>query len=326
MKKESGKHLLAVLLGASFSFVIILLWQGLSYLEIISNKVTMLPVAVLLGAFLGLFAYFLTRGNKEKKEDYELEILLLVAEKTGDLEKSNKELEQFAYVASHDLQAPIRHISAHVGILKKKLGDKLSPEEQESMRFILEATERIKRLISDLLKLSRLGKTELEMEEIDSNQMAKDVVTMLEEEVQDANAKVKLTDLPVITADKTLFFQILQNLIQNAIKFREKDRDPSVEITCKGRKDAHVFSVKDNGIGLDQTKAEKIFQIFQQLHGKSEFEGTGIGLSLCKKIVELHGGKIWVEAQKGQGSQFFFTIPYRFIQKEEEKENEPKAS
>lgn len=224
-----------------------------------------------------------------------------------DLEKKNKEVEQFAYIASHDLQEPLRTVSSFAGLLQKQYQGKLDEKADRYFNFMLDASERMKTLIKSLLEYSRIGRKS-ELEEVDCNTILKSVLADLHVAIREAKANISHMPLPVINGYPIEIKQLFQNLIVNAIKFRKKDTIPVIKISIRKLKNAWEFSFKDNGIGIEEQHLEKIFNIFQRLHNRTEYEGSGIGLSYCKKIVELHHGRIWVESVPGMGSTFYFTI------------------
>lgn len=223
------------------------------------------------------------------------------------LDLKNKELEQFVYVASHDLQEPVRTINSFVNLFKAEFGDSLSAEAIEYLQFMEGAGNRAQRLIIDLLDYSRLDKNKV-FAKIDLNSVLRDVQSDLTIKIADKKAKIIVGELPTLNGYETGLRLLFQNLISNAIKFTRDGVDPIVEISAKKDNNEWVFSVKDNGIGFSDEFREKIFVIFKRLHPKSKYEGTGIGLAHCKKIVELHNGKIWAESEPGEGSTFYFTI------------------
>ena len=224
-----------------------------------------------------------------------------------DLERKNIELEQFAYIASHDLQEPLRTTSSFVALLQKQYQGRFDEKADKYFTFISDASERMKVLIKNLLDYSRIGNKK-ELEEIDCNKTLNEVLADLGTSISEANANIQYTPLPVINGYPTEMKQLFQNLITNGMKFRKKGTTPEIKISAQRIKDSWQFAFQDNGIGIDPKHNEKIFVIFQRLHTRNDYEGSGIGLSHCKKIVELHKGKIWVDSKVGQGSTFYFTI------------------
>jgi PAS domain S-box-containing protein len=227
--------------------------------------------------------------------------------KNIELEQKNKELEQFAYITSHDLQEPLRTISSFVERFQDLYKDKLDDTALKFLHFISQGSERMKTLIKDLLDYSRIGRQK-ELVQVDCNEIVNTVLADLNTAIDESNAKIKSERLPVICGYSTEIKQLFQNLVTNAIKFRKKGVIPEVHIAFRSIEGGWEFSVQDNGIGIDEQHSERIFVIFQRLHTRTEYEGTGIGLSHCKKIVELHGGKIWIKSNPGEGSTFYFTI------------------
>ncbi len=226
------------------------------------------------------------------------------------LRRSNAELQQFAYVASHDLQEPLRMVTMYIALLSKRFGDELSPLAKEYMRNAVEGSSRMKELIDDLLQYSRLDSRQIDQEPVDMNAVARQVVENLDASIREAGARVTIEPLPAIPADEQQIGQVLQNLLSNAIKFRSRE-PPRVRVSAVAYSTEYVFSVEDNGIGIDQRYADKLFKMFSRLHDRSEYQGTGIGLAIAKKIVERHGGRIWFASEPGKGSTFFFTIPIK---------------
>ncbi|MEO6721029.1 MAG: two-component regulator propeller domain-containing protein [Ferruginibacter sp.] len=225
-----------------------------------------------------------------------------------ELERKNSELEQFAYVASHDLQEPLRTTSSFVTILKDQYAGQLDEKADKYFTYILQASDRMKVLIKDLLDYSRIG-TKKELVQVDCNKILQEVLDDLGVAIGEANAAITYDSLPVVSGFPTEIKQLFQNLVTNAIKFRKKDTRPHVSVSAKKIEGYWEFSFKDNGIGIDEKYSEKIFVIFQRLHTRTEYEGSGIGLSHCKKIVELHHGKIWLTSVPGEGATFYFTLP-----------------
>jgi PAS domain S-box-containing protein len=227
----------------------------------------------------------------------------------GELQRSNKELEQFAYVASHDLQEPLRMVGSYTTLLEKRYKEQLDERAREYIYFAVDGAERMQKLIEGLLAYSRITRRGAEFKRVNLNKVFSAALSNLSVTVEEARAEIAKEELPVVSGDETQMVQLFQNLIGNAVKYRKPDAPPKVHVS--GRRDGRswVFSVKDNGIGIEAKYYEKIFQIFQRLHTRSEYAGTGIGLALCKRIVERHYGRIWVESVPGEGSTFFFSIP-----------------
>ncbi|HTF82049.1 MAG TPA: PAS domain S-box protein, partial [Cytophagales bacterium] len=231
------------------------------------------------------------------------------AELTEKMEAKNKELEQITYIASHDLQEPLRTITGIVNIMNQQYVEQLDEDADKYLKFMKDASERMRNLIKGLLDYSRMGKGN-EAIYFDSKEVLHEITQDLAVYIHESKAKITIVgNLPYIKAFKTEFRLLLQNLISNAIKFRNKGIDPEITIYANKENNSWKFGVKDNGIGIEPKYQEKIFMIFQRLHNRTEYEGTGIGLSHCKKIVELHGGRIWVDSYPGEGSTFYFTIP-----------------
>ncbi|HLG40889.1 MAG TPA: ATP-binding protein, partial [Chitinophagaceae bacterium] len=230
-----------------------------------------------------------------------------------ELEKKNKELEQFVYIASHDLREPLRTTSGFIEVFQKQYKGKLDEKADTYLDYISQASARMKRLIDDLLDYSRIN-NEKEPEKVDCNNILQEVLSDLGTVISESGAAIKAGELPVISGHPTAIKQLFQNLLANAIKFRKKDTVPEIQIASEINDEAWKFSFADNGIGIAPRHREKIFAIFERLHSRKEYEGTGIGLAHCKKIVELHRGNIWVESIPGTGSTFYFTIYKNDIQ------------
>jgi PAS domain S-box-containing protein len=231
-----------------------------------------------------------------------------LVDKSNELASSNRDLENFAYVASHDLQEPLRMVSSFLQLLQKKLGDALDQDSKDYIFYAVDGAKRMKEMINDLLSYSRLSSKKGEFKAVDMNQVMEEVRSNLQEKITESNAKIECARLPEILADRIKMTRLLQNLVANALKFTKKGEAPFVQIASSEDASAYTFSVKDNGIGMKPEYFTRIFGIFQRLHSQSEYQGTGIGLAECKKIAELHGGRIWVESEPDKGSTFYFTI------------------
>ena len=232
----------------------------------------------------------------------------LLEARAKELTRSNEELQQFAYVASHDLQEPLRMVSSYTQLLERRYADKLEGDATEFMHFIVDGAARMKQLIEDLLEYSRVGTRGREFESTDSAAALAKALQNLRAAAQESGAKVTHGELPRVVADPGQLVQLFQNLLGNAMKFRKPEEPPRIHVEGEARDDVWVFTVKDNGIGLDTQYADRIFMMFQRLHAKGEYPGTGIGLAICKKIVDRHGGRIWVDSEPGKGCTIGFTI------------------
>ncbi len=223
--------------------------------------------------------------------------------------RSNKELEQFAYIASHDLRTPLTTIISFIQILKKSAAPKLNQEELQMMDFISKGAQNMEQLVNAILEFSKINNGEIKLETIVLAEVMETIQSEIQAILKVKNATLHFKEIPeTIIADKVKIKQLLQNLITNAVKFSKKGVDPIIKIFGIENANYWQFQIVDNGIGLEEAYSDKIFKLFQRLHNATEYEGTGIGLSLCKKIVDLHEGEIWVESELGKGSTFHFTI------------------
>jgi PAS domain S-box-containing protein len=232
-----------------------------------------------------------------------------LGELVAELERSNRELEQFAYVASHDLQEPLRMIASYVQLLQRRYAGKLDEDATEFIGYAVDGASRMKQLINDMLAFSRVGSRAKPFRLTDLNRVLELVLANLQAAIKDTGASVVVEPLPELKVDELQIAQLFQNLISNALKFRKPGTPPEVRVSAEKQGEYWQFNVRDNGIGIDPKYCNKIFVIFQRLHAKTEYEGTGIGLAVCKKIVDRHGGRIWVESEPGNGSAFKFTLP-----------------
>lgn len=228
-----------------------------------------------------------------------------------ELYRSNKELERFAYVAAHDLQEPLRIVSTHSQLLERKLQDKLDGDSAAILATMRAAALRMEALIRGLLMYSRaIHDKEDRRELVDVGEIVRQVLQQsLALRIEETGASVTVAELPTVHADQTGLLQVFQNLLSNALKYRHADRPPRIDIAAQRTNEEHVFSVSDNGIGIDEQYFERIFEIFRRLHRDHEYPGAGVGLSVANRIVESHGGHMWVESTPGEGSIFFFTLP-----------------
>jgi PAS domain S-box-containing protein len=251
------------------------------------------------GSVAGVFAAARDITERKRAEE-ELEL------KARELARSNSDLEQFAYVASHDLQEPLRMVANFTQLLADRYKDQVGEEGAEFIAYAVDGATRMQRLIEDLLTFSRVGTRGKSFEAADCNEVLGRAVANLRVAIEESGAFVGHDELPTVRADASQLTQLFQNLLGNAIKFRSGA--PRILASAEKRGSEWVFSIRDNGIGIDPKFRERIFVIFQRLHGRGEYPGTGIGLAVCKKIVERHGGRIWVESEPGKGSTFFFTL------------------
>jgi PAS domain S-box-containing protein len=227
--------------------------------------------------------------------------------RADELAASNVELERFAYIASHDMQEPLRMITSFLQLFKKKYADQIDETAEQYIHFAVDGADRMKKLILDLLEYSRVGSNKDVLAEINAKELVNEVVNVFVSRIEEMKARIEIGELPIIKANRIQLFQLFQNLIGNALKYHSGE-SPLIQIQGWEEENEYVFSVKDNGIGIKPIFFEKIFVLFQRLHHKTEYSGTGIGLAICKKIVERHGGKIWLESEPGKGSCFYFSI------------------
>lgn len=258
------------------------------------------------------------KALKEAHDNLELKVQERTTELNAlieELKRSNKELQQFAYVTSHDLQEPLRTIASFTQLLERRYKNKLDSDADEFIDYIVEASIRMKQMIQDLLEYSRIGTQGKGFQPVDIEELLKHALANLNNLIEKNHAEITHDNLPTVLADKGQLLKLFQNLINNAIKFKKENKNPKIHIsTFKDvEKDEYVFKVTDNGIGMESQYAERIFTIFQRLHTRDEYDGTGIGLAISKRVVEHHEGHIWVESKFGKGSTFYFTIPIRMF-------------
>ena len=249
-----------------------------------------------LGETFNVMASSLQKANDELESKVEI--------RTADLKRSNEDLEQIAYVASHDLQEPLRMVSSYTQLLSRRYSGKLDSDADEFIGFAVDGAKRMQALISDLLTYSRAGRQDGNHELVDVQDVVAEVLQNLSSRIEDAGSVVTFEDLTTLVADRKQLVSVFQNLISNSIKYRSATRESRITVTAEQQSNSWKFAVNDNGIGLDTAFTDRIFTIFQRLHGREEYQGTGIGLAVVKKLIERAGGNIWVESELDEGSTF----------------------
>ncbi len=260
------------------------------------------PLLDATGGLTGICAISTDITNRKRAETS-------IALQAKELARSNAELEQFAYVSSHDLQEPLRMVASYTQLLAKRYKGRLDADADEFVQYILDGVTRMQALIRDLLAYSHIGKRPAPHEPVDCGAVFNQALDNLKVAIEESGAVVTADALPIVQGDALQLIQLFQNLVGNAVKFHDQ-ATPTVHVSAQREGQEWLFSVADNGIGIDPLYAERIFVIFQRLHGREEYTGTGIGLAICKRIVEGHGGRIWVESEPGKGATFYFTIPH----------------
>jgi len=305
-------------------------WNGMEVLEVLRRESPEIPLILVSGSLRDVAAVecikagatdyvskdglarlpeVIRRALHEKQERHlRRQMEEDLARKVDELARSNADLEQFAYVASHDLQEPLRMVTAYTQLLAERYKGKLDEKADKFLGYASEGAMRMQVLIDDLLAFSRIGRNGFTSRSVDCNAVMEEVLLALASAIQESGAVVTHAELPAVWADRTHVGQVFQNLIGNAIKFRGKE-PPVVSVQAEKADQQWRFNVSDNGIGIAAEYAENIFVVFRRLHARTEYPGSGIGLAICKKIVEHYGGRIWVESQAGSGSAFKFTMP-----------------
>jgi light-regulated signal transduction histidine kinase (bacteriophytochrome) len=247
--------------------------------------------------------------SKLKESEFQLKAMNKQLEKHAkDLSISNAELEQFAHIASHDLQEPLRMITSFLTQIEKKYGEMFDERGKQYIHFAVDGAKRMRQIILDLLEFSRVGRLEEEPKDVDLNEIMEDTISLYRKQIKETHAKIEFDNLPTIKSYKSPIRQAIQNLVSNALKYHRKGVSPNIKISVADGVNFWRFSVQDNGIGIDHEYFNRIFVIFQRLHNKDDYSGTGIGLAIVKKIVETLGGEIWITSEEGKGSVFNFTI------------------
>jgi signal transduction histidine kinase len=317
-------------------------WTGMAALDVLRREMADVPLILVSGALgdvtavecikrgatdyvlkdgLARLPEAIRRALQEKQErTLRRQVEENLARKVDELARSNADLEQFAYVASHDLQEPLRMVAAYTQLLAERYRGKLDENADKFIGYASEGAIRMQVLIQDLLAFSRVGRKEA-CESVDCNAVIKEALQILTSAIQESGAVVTHGELPEVWADRTQVAQVFQNLIGNAIKFHGKEA-PLVSVQAEKQEQRWLFTVSDNGIGIAPEYAENIFVVFQRLHARTEYPGNGIGLAICKKIVERYGGRIWVDSQAGSGSTFKFTMPMQGLGEKEDKKGE----
>jgi len=305
-------------------------WRGIEAVEILRQEGLDIPVILVTGALgdttavecikqgatdyvlkdsLAKLPHAIRRALHEQQlRQQRREAEETLAQKVKELARSNQDLEQFAYVASHDLQEPLRMVAAYTQLLAEKYKGKLDEQADKYIHYAVDGATRMQTLVQDLLAFSRAGREGTEMSTTDCNIVVQQALLNLEAAVRDSGTQVKCMTLPTIHASGAQLRQVFQNLIGNAIKFR-KPEPPVVQITAQKEGNEWLISIADNGIGISSDYLNDIFVIFHRLHTRDEYPGNGIGLAICKRIIERHGGRIWVESEKGNGTTFKFSLP-----------------
>lgn len=257
-------------------------------------------------AFLYMLRKYEQRNTHYLKQLEELNTKL--KSRAEELAASNLELEQFAYVASHDLQEPLRMITGFLNLLEKKYGTQLDTQAREYIYFAVDGATRMRQIISDLLEYSKMGIKDFPKENFAVTALLEEIKSLNQSVLNKTDVLISTGDLPQITGGRILLLQVFQNLILNAVKYRKPGKQALIEIKHKDSGAFWEFSVADNGIGIGRDSLDKIFVLFQRLHPREKFSGNGIGLAICKKIIENHGGQIWATSEEGKGSTFYFSI------------------
>jgi signal transduction histidine kinase len=249
------------------------------------------------------------RDDQQRHQDARAELEERVARKSRELQDAAKELEAFSYSVSHDLRAPLRHINAFIYLLEKSLNSNLSDESRRQLRLITDAAEHLGELVDDLLSLSRIGRQTLRKVPVPLGSLVNEARYHLSEEIRGRNIEWVIGSLPVVQADPVALRQVLVNLLSNALKYSAPRDRARIEVACQNRGAETVFFVRDNGVGFDMRQSSRLFGVFQRLHDEKDFEGTGIGLAIVRRVIQRHGGCAWAEGVVDRGATFYFSLP-----------------
>ena len=260
---------------------------------------------------IGLSVYFKDVTGRKESEESMLRLNKDLKRQAKELSISNAELEQFAYVASHDLQEPLRMVTSFLTQLQKNYQDQLDERANKYIHYAVDGSKRMRQIILDLLEFSRVGKSLNDLEKIDLNRLIDEIGSLYKEKIDEKGAKIIKKELPVIYSHRTALFQIFQNLISNSLKYAKESEPPVIDIVAEEHEEVYQFTIGDNGIGIDEEYFDKVFIIFQRLHGRGEYSGSGMGLAIVKKWIESLGGQIWLRSKNGEGTKFTFTIAKR---------------
>ncbi|GAB3012353.1 hypothetical protein GCM10027185_03230 [Spirosoma pulveris] len=273
----------------------------------INALIRFLTAGVSVATVLALIRYFDEAVGLRTSKEYDRE-LSFRQQAMQELTRSNQELQQFAYIASHDLQSPLKTIVNYLTLLESKHGEKLDTDALKLINVSTAAAERMRTLINDLLDFSRVG-TDIDFENVDLNEVMAEILEEQQTDILSTGATFDIGPLPTIRAHRTDLKQVFQNLVTNGLKYRRPDAVPSIKIRAMDEGNQYRFTVSDNGIGIDANYFDRVFQIFQRLHGRNEYPGTGIGLATCKKVIDIYGGQIGLTSTVGVGSTFYVVIP-----------------
>jgi signal transduction histidine kinase len=284
-----------------------------SWLGVSSNLIFLSGIAVFLipKLFKGLQSAF------EEQDHLRTEL----EESVDTLNRKNEELEQFAYTISHDLKEPLRMVRSFMKLLKKKYGERLDEKANEYIHYAVDGAERMSNNIDDLLEYSRIARKYTTVEKTDLNNLLDNVLQNLQTDIKDKNAEISKETLPTLSVVPVAIKMLFQNLVANGLKYQPEGNQPHITIEAKEQKESWLFSISDNGIGIEPEYFDQIFSVFKRLHTRDKYPGNGMGLAICKKIVVQHGGKIWVESTPGQGTVFYFTISKRYLAEKQQESN-----